>query len=90
MQLGSSRRGAAVEADGCNQGAAAEADAMGEQQLCTEIELSSAGLLTWANEGEVAEQVKRAKLLVRILLSLLFGHGIAVSNPLVFQEAQHA
>ena len=94
MQLGSSSQ------SGRNRGATAEADANGEQQLkrtqsgsstaALHRELSGAGLLTWKNEGEVAEQVKRAKLLVRILLSLLFGHGIAVSNPLVFQEAQHA
>ena len=49
------KRGAAVESGSMQSGAAAdsEADAIGEQQL----ELSSAGLLTYANEGEVAEHV---------------------------------
>ena len=52
-------RGVAVEADQCNRGAAAEADAIGEQQL-------SQRAVRWriahvGKRGEVAEQ---AKLLV--------------------------
>ena len=40
----------AVEVDRCNWGAAAEVDAIGEQQLCTE-----SCPVQEANEGEVAE-----------------------------------
>ena len=75
MQAASSRRnrGAAAEAKGGQQlkwtpqsgpGAAAEADAIGEQLCSLHRELSGAGLRTVGERGEVAEQAKRAQLLV--------------------------